>query len=88
MKQEQWNKFLDKNIISPGARVYAEVETFGIGGDRIKVMKELSVINVNRGGGIGHFVRDHRENYTFNYETVQQVDSMTPERLAKAYNIK
>jgi hypothetical protein len=51
-------------------------------------MKELSVINVNRGGGIGHFVRDHRENYTFNYETVQQVDSMTPERLAKAYNIK
>ena len=51
-------------------------------------MKELSVINVNRGGGIGHFVRDHTENYTFHYETVTEVDSMTPERLAKAYNIK
>ena len=67
MKQEQWNKFLDKKIIKPGARVSAQVRTYGIGGDQISVMKELSVINVNRGGGI---------------------DSMTPERLAKAYNIK
>ena len=88
MKQEQWNKFLDKKIIKPGARVNAEVRTYGIGGDQISVMKELSVINVNRGGGIGHFVRDHTENYTFHYETVTEVDSMTPERLAKAYNIK
>jgi hypothetical protein len=88
MKQELWSKFIDKQLIKPGARVYAEVETTGIGYDMIKVMKELSIINVNKNGGIGHFVRDHRENYTFNYETVQEVDSMTPDRLAKAYNIK
>lgn len=88
MKQEQWNKFIDRNLLTPGARVFAEVTTTGIGGDRIKVMKELSIIKVNRDGGIGHFVRDHRENFTFHYETVQEIDSMTPERLAKAYNIK
>jgi hypothetical protein len=88
MRKEQWNKFLDKQIVRPGARVRAEVTSSGIGGDRIKVMKELSVINCTRHGGIGHFVRDHRENFTFHYLTVTEVDSMTPERLAKAYNIK
>jgi hypothetical protein len=88
MKVDMAKKFRDRGILGPGSRVYAQVQSRGFGGERIEIMKELSVISLNEYGGIGHFVRDHRENFTFNYDTIEEIDSMTPERLAKAYKIK
>jgi hypothetical protein len=88
MKKQLWNKFLDKNLIKNGTTVHARVKTTGFGHDRIDVMKDLSVINANNTGGLGHWVRDHQETFTFQYDTVTKVDSMTPDRLAKAYGIE
>jgi|TARA_B110001454_G_scaffold157009_1_gene146285 hypothetical protein len=88
MKQKLWIKFLNKNLVKHGTRVYAKVTSKGFSQENIEIMKELSVTDANEDGGIGHFVRDHRENFTFNYGSVEEVDSMTPERLAKAYKIK
>ena len=88
MKLELARKVRDRGILGPGSRIYARVQSRGFGGDRIEIMKELSVISLNEHGGIGHYVRDHRENFTFNYETVEEIDSMSPDRLAKAYKIK
>ena len=88
MKQKLWIKFLNKKLVKTGTRVYAKVTSKGFSQENIEIMKELSVTDANEDGGIGHFVRDHRENFTFNYGSVKEVDSMTPERLAKAYKIK
>jgi len=88
MNQKLWIKFLNKKLVKYGTRVYAKVTSKGFSNENIQIMKELSVTDANIDGGIGHFVRDHRENFTFNYESVIEVDSMTPERLAKAYKIK
>lgn len=88
MKIDQWKTFLSRKLIQQGTRVYAEVTAKGIADDPVRVMKELSIIDVNESGGLGHFVRDHTENYTFTVDTVKTIDSMTPERLAKAFKIK
>jgi hypothetical protein len=88
MKKNLWLKFLNNQLVRPGTRVYAKVQSKGFSLENIEIMKELSVTDANADGGIGHFVRDHRENFTFNYWNVVEVDSMTPERLAKAYKIK
>ena len=88
MNQQLWIKFLNKKLVKPGTRVYAKVISKGFSNENIEIMKELSVTDANEDGGIGHFVRDHTENFTFNYGSIKEVDSMTPERLAKAYKIK
>ena len=88
MNQQLWIKLLNRKLIKAGTRVYAKVISKGFSHENIEIMKELSITNANEDGGIGHFVRDHRENFTFNYSNVKEIDSMTPERLAKAYKIK
>ena len=88
MNKKLWIKFLNKKLVKTGTRIYAKVISKGFSQENIEIMKELSVLDANEDGGIGHFVRDHRENFTFNYWNVVEVDSMTPERLAKAYKIK
>jgi hypothetical protein len=88
MNKKLWIKFLNKKLVKTGTRIYAKVISKGFSQENIEIMKELSVTDANEDGGIGHFVRDHRENFTFNYWNITQVDSMTPERLAKAYKIK
>jgi hypothetical protein len=88
MNKQLWIKFLNKQLVKPGTRVYAKVKSKGFSLENIDIMKELCITNANEDGGIGHFVRDHRENFTFNYWNIKEIDSMTPERLAKAYKIK
>lgn len=86
MKKELAEALINRGIMKPGTLLYGLTETSGLGQIVQTVPLELMMENFD---GKTFYCRDRLgKKYTMRLSEVQEVDGMTPPRLASVFNIK
>jgi hypothetical protein len=86
MKKELAEALINKGIMKPGTLLYGITETSGLGQTIQSVPLELMMEDFN---GKIFYCRDRLgKKYIMDLNKVQEVDGMTPVRLASVFNIK
>lgn len=81
------NKLIELNVINVETKVTAEVTSKGIGGEPVRVSKELVLTGVNTPKFKGYNMREPNIIFSFTYNDITHVDGMDLERIAKAFNL-
>lgn len=81
------NKLQELNVIREETKVTAAVTSRGIGGDPVRVSKELVLTGVNTPKFKGYNMREPNIFFSFTHEDITHVDGMDLERISKAFNL-
>jgi len=83
-------EMIKRKIVSQGTTINATVSANGIGGQVVRVPKDVKVTIVNENGVIAweqdYAGRDHE--YKVNLSDIHNIEGMDIPRMAKAYKIK
>ena len=89
MNNKLFTTLVDKKIIKFETKVWGIVTAKGLGGDPVKVNKELVIteINTNTGYIMGYNTRNPDVSYPLKHTDISRVDGMYIERLANAFDL-